>query len=387
MSDHIFSTKKAYVLIGDTNNGKTSTINTMISCLTNQSINLYTKNSINASKCITIIHFIKSNLKYKIKYSDTINEFTDLQSLQTKYNNVICNLTEYLHKYVHIYIPIKYTHLSAYVFIDIIGKTSDNIELYDQQLDKINIDFPNNVKIYITKTLSIDICSGTKYNNILLTHADKINYANNQTDLEIHRSIISISRNKINYISNIDDNINIMYDTNSIIYNKHNIVHYLNNLISQFKQVNILSIEQFLDHMKKYNYTNNNDFFQEIRKFNSYKLLEASKKLFKSFISLDDVKKKIYTFNSDIDLMKNHYICYKKDGSGQRANEYLQSSKIKLFGSKYENISNSSVCNKYFEDHKQKYQKNIQILDNIINDRTINDINIEYTKKRKITEV
>ena len=82
--------------------------------------------------------------------------------------------------------------------------------------------------------------------------------------------------------------------------------------------------------------------------------------------------------------MKNHYICYKKDGSGQRANDYLQSSKIKLFGQKYENMSNNSVCTKYFQNHKQKYQKNIQILDNIINDIAINDINDESTKKEKL---
>lgn len=388
MSDHIYSTKKAYVLIGDTNNGKTSTINTMISCLTNQSINLYTKNSINASKCITILHFTKIESKYKIKYGNDINEFTNIELLETKYNNVIGSLTDYLDKYVHIYIPINFEQLYGYVFIDIIGKTSNNIDLYDEQLNKINLDYPNNVKIYITKTLSIDMCS--KYDNILLTHADKINYTENKTDLEIHKSIISISRNKVNYVTNIDEKVKIMYDTNSIIYNKYNIVHYINSLINQFRSVNSIPLNQFYNHMIEYDYIDNQKLFQEIRKFNSYKLLNASKEIFKSFISTSKIQEKILKFNNNITFMRNHYKCYQKDGSGQKANEFLTSSKLKLFGKNYENESNKFVCTKYLEDNKLKYKKNIKILDNIINgfnkmDEN-NDIN-KITKKRPFIEI
>ena len=390
MSKIIYSTKRAYVFVGDTNNGKTSTINTILSCLTNQNVQLYTKNGINASKCITIIHFIASVThspqvpvaKYKIKYNDTVNLFDDMERLQNKYNSVIESLSDYLDKYVHIFIPIYHKLLHNYVFIDIIGKTSDNITIYNNQLNKINLDYPNNIKIFVTKTLSIDMC--TNYNNILLTHADKINYTENAIDFEIHKSIIADNPTKVNYVSNINHSIQIISGINNVIYNKHNIVHYLNKLIEQFKNNITIPTNQFLDHMLKYKYVNNIELFNEITKFNNNEILEETKKKFKFMVSLDEIKKKVKKFNNDIILMREHYKCYQKNGSGQRAQNYLLTSKLSLFGPLYEYVSNDVVCAKYMNDQKELYKNKIIALNNKINNepKIINTITTEIPSQK-----
>jgi hypothetical protein len=252
----------------------------------------------------------------------------------------------------------------------------------------------NNVKIYVTKILNIDICS--QYDNILLTHADVINYDTNTTDLEIHKNIINTHKNKVNYVCNNGNLVNIIKGTDCIVYNKSNIVHYLNNLIPQFKNNITIDITKFYDHMLKYKYVNNEKLEFEIKKFNNAKLLEASKKIFKFMISLDEIKNKIKKFNNDRMLMEEHYICYRKNGSGQRANEYIRSSKITLFGLKYENVSDNKVCEMYVNDQKKLYIGKIKILHDMINEKEKREektINIgtqcveNKIKKRKIFEI
>ena len=392
MSNTIYSTKKAYVFIGDTNNGKTSTINTILSCLTDQNVQLYTKNGINASKCITIIHFETgtTNQKYRIKYNDIVTSFNNIEGLQNKYNSAIEKLSDCLVKYVHIYIPIHNKLLYDYLFIDVIGKTADNVSAYNEQLNRINYDYPNNIKIFVTKSLSVDMC--TSNDNILLTHADEINYTENLTDLEIHKSIIENNPTKINYISNVNNSMQIITDVNNIVYNKNNVVHYLNKLIKQFKNNITIPINQFLDHMLRYKYVNNMELFNEIRKFNNNKLLEEAKIIFKLMISLDEVKKKIKKFNSDIVLMREHYRCYEKNGSGQRAQQYIMNSKISLFSELYKNVSNNIVCNRYINDQKELYKNKIIALNDQFNNepKLINVITTELpmnVKKRSFAEL
>jgi len=223
----IYNTKPAIIAIGDTNNGKSSTINTILSSLLNIDIEFYTSNKINASKTITIFNFINEQF-YKIVHDDIEIKFNSLKELIDRYNNVIANLSEYNTKPVYIFINCNEEY--NFVLIDIIGKTISNTTIYNAQLDWINKNYLNNIKLYITKEINIDICNKPY---VLITHVDKINYNSDETIREIHYLIKDrLLNNTIKFISNKDPNIkkHNINDVEIDVLNKFNSKNFIINL-------------------------------------------------------------------------------------------------------------------------------------------------------------
>ena len=350
----IYNSTNAIVIIGDTNNGKSSTINTMLSSLLNTNINFYTSNQNNSSKTLTIFNFNQDN-KYKI--DDNI--YNNIEELENKFNNVISTLDNYHTEYVinvDLYSEIKYN----FVIIDIIGKSIDNEYIYNEQIKYININYPNNIKIYTTKEINIDI---TKNEYILITHADKINYSLNKTTEIIHYSLMErYKNNTIKFISNKDSNIDEIKINNFKIdvLNKQNIKKYIFNILSKIKHINELKIENYLNYMSKIKWTHINDIKKHIYKFNNNLLLNLTIELLGELEPIYTSNNKILLFNNEINNMKNLYSCFNKNGSGMKANEHLRKEIIKFFGNEYEFMNYEDIPYIYINNINTKFHKLIK---------------------------
>ena len=351
----IYNTKPAIIAIGDTNNGKSSTINTILSSLLNIDIEFYTSNKINASKTITIFNFINEQF-YKIVHDDIEIKFNSLKELIDRYNNVIANLSEYNTKPVYIFINCNEEY--NFVLIDIIGKTISNTTIYNAQLDWINKNYLNNIKLYITKEINIDICNNPY---VLITHVDKINYNSDETIREIHYLIKDrLLNNTIKFISNKDPNIkkHNINDVEIDVLNKFNSKNFIINLLSKINFIDVINIDNFLEHMLNITWTNTNDILCEVNKFNNKLLLNLIIDEIKDLESTDIIQEKISLFNNAINEMNIMYDCFNRHKTGVKAINYLKMKTIEIFGNEYKDYKYDEVIDAYQKDIEKKY-KNI----------------------------
>lgn len=354
----LYNTEKAIVIIGDTNNGKSSTINTILSSLLYTDINFYTSNKINASKTVTIFNFTRENI-YKIVENNIEHKFKDIRELETTYNRVISNLKDSYDKPVNIYLHsnnIRYD----FVIIDIVGKTINNEIFYNSQIKWIDKNYPNNLKLYTTKNINIDICSN-KY--IIITHVDKIDYSIDETLEEIHYSLKNrFLDNTIKFISNIDDTFSklIIKDIELDVLTKNNIRDYIFDLLSNIEEIKILEIDNFLEYMLNIKWTNLDEIIIHISKFNNKILLNIIVNELNNLESNEITENKIKLFNEAINEMKEMYECFRKNNTGVKAKQYLKNKIIELFGTTYRDLDIDNVIDIYKKNIDDKYNNIIK---------------------------
>jgi GTP-binding protein EngB required for normal cell division len=354
----IYNSINAIIIIGDTNNGKSSTINTMLSSLLNIDVNFYTSNQNNSTKTLTIFNFNQDNI-YRIITAHDNKLYSNFKELEKEYNNASSNLPNYyIERPTEIYLSsiIRYN----FVIIDIIGKSIDNEYIYNEQFKYINTNYPNNIKIYTTKEINMDII---KNNYILITHADKINYSLNETTETIHYLIKEkFIDNTINFISNKDHNINEIKIKDIIIkvLNKNNINEYILNIVSKIKHIKELNINNYLNYMSNIRWSHTNDIEKHIYKFNNKVLLDLTIELLNELEPLYHSNNKILLFNNEINKMKSLYSCFNKNSTGMKANEHLKNEIIRLFGIEYENVNYNEIEYIYINDINNKFHKLIK---------------------------
>jgi hypothetical protein len=375
----LYNTTKTLVIIGDTNNGKSATINTMLSSLLGQPIYFYESNKINASKTVTIFNFTQDK-SYKIKTSHKTNIYDNLDDLQNKYNIEIEKKDDYYDQPVSVYLYSEKKY--DFIIIDIIGKSINNEEFYESQLRWINKNYPNNIKIYTTKDINIDICSKNEY--ILITHADKINYTLNETLKEIHYALKDrFLDNTIKFVNNRQSNVfNILNklklkNIELEVLNKNNINKYIFDMLLKIKIIEILDITNFIEYMINIKWTDINDIIYHLNKFNNKMLLEITINELNNLESSRIIHKKILLFNEEINKMKNLYECFRKNNSGIKANQYLKNYIISNFGLEYEKYNINEITDIYIDDVNTKYCTYINKSYELYN---------KYNKKRKINE-
>ena len=229
MTNQLFSTKCAFILTGESNVGKTTIANNILSRVLQEDINLLVSNSLNTTKFITIINFYEGRdygIEVKNIDDDIINfySYKTIQELIKQYND-ISNLHEVVDNLlVHILIPIPNNELELLniIFIDIIGKTL-NIEKYDNIIKLLKKKYPNNILLNINKDLNHDTFKKDMIN--IITHADIIDYNNDNTMMIKHKEFINYIEEKIFFITN-QQNINkIKLDKILIkVYDKYNLI-------------------------------------------------------------------------------------------------------------------------------------------------------------------
>jgi hypothetical protein len=361
----IYNPISAIVIIGDTNNGKSSTINTLLSSLLNFNVNFYTSNQNNSTKTLTIFNFSQDN-RYRIITAHEHKFYNNFNELENNYNTASLNLSNYyIDNPTEIYLPsdIKYN----FVLIDIIGKSIDNEYLYNQQNEYINKNYPNNIKIYTTKEINMDII---KNEHILITHADKIDYNINKTTETIHYIIKErFINNTINFISNKNDNINELKIKDIIIkvLNKNNIKEYILNIVSKIKHIELLNIENYLEYMSNIKWSNIEDIKKHIYKFNNTVLLEFTINLLNELEPIYQSNNKILLFNNEVNKMREFYSCFNKNGTGLKANEHLKNEIIRLFGIEYENVNYNEIEYIYKNNINNNFHKLIKQSYNLYN--------------------
>jgi hypothetical protein len=366
---------KVFVLTGDSNIGKTSTLNLFLTFLLGKPVELFTSNKHNASKCITCVKFIKrtDDSKYNISHNNYNENFKTFEDLQKKYNEVISNSSEYdYYNTVYICVPIEDDKLVGGGFIDVIGKTPDNILLYNNQIKHIDDQFPNNIKIHVTKSLSVEICQN--HDNILVTHADKLNYDENKTDLTNHLMLLAKYPNNIRFVSNTDSRLSFNDDIKQIIYNKTNIVNYLISLGHKFSNNQSLDLTNLREIMINYNFNDSSDVLNKIIEFQDENLFNVAKYILKDIMSKSEINEKIKDFEVSNELMKKQYECYQKTGKGKNAHRFLDYEKYRLFGNQFVNeyphVDNDEICNAFRDYHKEIYQNAINDLCNSTNNNS-----------------
>ena len=378
----IFNTTKTLVLIGDTNNGKSATINTMLSSLLEQPIYFYESNKINASKSVTIFNFTFDK-KYKIETYHKTKIYDNLNDLQNEYNSEIEKRDDHYDQPVNVYLYSERKY--DFIIIDIIGKSINNEKFYESQLKWIDKNYPNNIKIYTTKDINIDICSKNKY--ILITHADKINYTLNETLKEIHYALKDrFLDNTIKFVNNRESNIfniikklklkNIELD----VLNKNNINKYIFDMLVKIKIIDTVNINNFIEYMTNIKWTDLTDIKYHLDKFNNKMLLEITIKELNNLESIQLINKKILLFNDEINKMKNLYEGFRKNNSGMKANQYLKNYIILNFGLEYERYNINEIADIYSNNINTKYHDYIKKSYDFYNKHIVNN------NKRKINE-
>ena len=299
----LYNPSKTYIFIGESNVGKTTTLNSILSSCLQKKINFFTKNELNATKITTIVHLNQDlNNKFKLLIksisSNNIyfnNEYDTFEELISAYNNASEKESKYYDNFAYIYIPNNNTSQEEnIILIDVIGKTLDYPD-YDKYINKIKNIYPNNICINVIKDLNLYTFDANCIN--LVSHADKINYNDDKTMMVKHKCFIPYIKSKLFFISNvIIESLNLELDDNNIeIFHKNNMYNIFNFLLDKFtyKISDITDINSFklspnksYDDLKNYIKSYNN-----IEIYNQFKLLASQYSIKEKNIVIESLKK------------------------------------------------------------------------------------------------
>lgn len=356
--NELFDITNTIILTGDTNKGKTSTLNTLLSVATDRNINFITENKINTTKGCTVVKFHSDN-KYKIDYKNESNEYENIEELIQRYNKVTSEINIFFDNIITIYISTPIITLHNITIIDCVGKTLENNNYYTKQLEYIDNNFPNNIKVFVTTELSVEICE--KYKFILLTYADEIDERKKNDNIQ-YKSLFK--NNNINYISNIDTNIeNIVLDTESIsVYTKKNnnikeLWDILNGKIEEQKFK--ISKEDIYNELENKCFDSKENLLQIIRKSNDKNIYNYFNSLYdnKKIIDNNKLNEKTSEFLKIIDLLKKDYNSFRIGNHCVNALKILKQNIKSIFGIEYVETDYKEVITKYKTDIEKKYKE------------------------------
>lgn len=277
--EQLFFTNPTLVFCGETNEGKTTTINNIIASILGENVNFFVSNESNSTKILTIFSFIEHerNPYYEVTINGEKKETdskTDLKMLCESYNQKTKEsfpiFSENELSYCRLYLPTKYyNELKNLLIVDIIGETIKNMNEYDKQMDLIDLHFPNANYIAVTKELNNN---HRWYPTIVITHSDKINYNDDQTKREKHTEFLN-NHNHVLYVDNIGETKKInIEDINIDVYNKSNYIDLIVNLYNKYKntcKIQEYDLNNYEEIMKLHWHKSKDEMLKEIKKFNN----------------------------------------------------------------------------------------------------------------------
>jgi hypothetical protein len=191
------------IFVGDTNIGKTTTINNFFKGFTGLNSDFYATSGQNKTKRTTIFHLGSDN--YKMIYKENVRVYESFDELLNEYNDcnkngVICNDC---YDMCHVFIKDGNFKINI---IDTVGK-SDKVSsvFHDEMMQLLNNDFPNNIYMNLIRNPSRDLYfDGNVFN--VLTFADVIDYIKDVTLEDTHFNFINeIENNRLLFFSNSED--------------------------------------------------------------------------------------------------------------------------------------------------------------------------------------
>lgn len=249
LHDQLFFEETTFILSGESNTGKTTTLNSILSYCLDKPVQFFTQNSLNATKVQTFIHFIPEDEKLKAftvangKKQDNI-AFENLEECIKSYNKQTSECQNIMQtNQIHIYIPTsKMPH--NLMFTDLPG---DNLEMKNNNLLRnLQTQHPNHIVLNFIKDLNHSSYSKDALN--ILTHVDMINYERDPTMKTKHKEFLKlIQQQKIIFLSNTNDELSeIKLDDETLpVYNKNTISHFLGNQHQVKQRMTAKSLGEF----------------------------------------------------------------------------------------------------------------------------------------------
>ena len=295
MDNVLYSTKKCIILCGNSNEGKTTTLNTMISGITKRNVNFIAHNSVNTTTIITIVHFTeKTDAMMTITHNNDITQHFPMMTIDELLNTY--NTEVIKHRNINfvdvcnIYIPINILEsdiadLTNLCFVDTYGLAYDNISTYQNQMYTITNIYPFHVFLNVCRDINLSYFLSHdmhKYKYVI-THADLLDYEKDATLCTKHSSLIPNLNKNVFFVSNIEnppdklklDNKIISIYTNKNISNLvHIVLKYINN--------NVLDIKEIIKDETIFNDNYDLDIgIMNLRKYNNKKLTHIYIRMYK----------------------------------------------------------------------------------------------------------
>ena len=361
-TNKLFSEIKTIILTGDSNKGKTSTLNTLLSLALGKEINFITRNNNNTTKGFTEINF-HSSKEFIIKNEIFFKIFDNIDELIKFYNEETCKFSTLSQYIIKIFLPKPEMIDDEIKIIDCVGKTYENIKYYEDQLEKIISNNPNYLKVFVTTELSVDICSNNRF--ILLTHADRID----ERQINDHKNMRkSFEEQNINYISNVDtDKDYINLDNNKIqVFTKKNIDKLWKIMHNKIQENNfkVMKFEDMIMEVRKNYLATREQLLSIICKCNNKNFYDEFNKLYneKNILNGNELNEKKNQLEDYVNIQKEEFITFKKGNYCKKAEDNLKKDIKNIFGTEYEDDKYDSVFKLYKSHNKNKISNIIDIL-------------------------
>jgi hypothetical protein len=335
----------------------------------------------NATKITTVIHFLPEKEKYKsnLNNGEKPRNYENFSELIEFYNNVSSFAMLDFNTFFNVYIPIKfYDFLKDYCVVDCIGKTKDNNEDYNSVMVKIKFNYPNNINLFITKELTTEICN--KYENIILTHADLINYETDKTKKVKHlEHLDKFKKNAICYVSNISENVRTIKlgDYDNIVYTKASSLQLMSIIYHKlFPKIEIYDILKFNTMMFNNRFSSKVELLNICYKFNIYKIYHDFNN---NGYSLKYMVDNLHKYKNKENDAKINYIEFSKSNKiGKKCENFLKTYVLNFFGDEYIDYELHNVKEIYEKLETKKYIDMIAKLNN-----SVTDVNTESRKRQR----
>jgi GTPase SAR1 family protein len=354
----LYHTALTLVITGDSGDGKTTACNNMIDSIVDEKVNFITKSTMNTTKITTVFRFIKHNErafyavyaneknKYISKKFDNIHQLCDEYNSYTEDAGLLFFDQEF--EYCVVYLPTSfYNDCKNLYIIDTIGETIDNTNQYLKQLKFIDFYFPNNHKILVAKELTN---RSYDFSSVIVTHADLINYEQDQTKKEKHKE--HLKNNDIIFVDNKNNTEQLIIDGSKYnVYNKNNyasVIKYLYGKYYNKNKIDLYDMQNFCDIMISFRNEPKKVMLKEIYKFNNSDVYYEFKK---HGYDLHDAVEIGYDFLEFIKFLKNEYKSFKKGIIRKTCKEKIEKYVFQNLGEKYIHFR--------FEDIYDEYMKNV----------------------------
>lgn len=266
--------------IGDSNVGKTETINNFIKAGFGIEEKLYTSSGQNKTKFTTIIHF--GEKEYKLARNNEVIPFTDLKSLITYYNNLNIN-EEISNEEIELYIAKG----DKGSIIDTIGLSKSYSPSDQEKMIKHLERFHKNIIwIHVTRNLHMNLNLSKKH-FVILTFADTIDYEKDKPLADSHFEYFEdIKNHKIFFLSNVSCIEPLKLMTKTIdVYNPNSLVNMFNILSQHFDKHTVLTRTELISKLNDFRNCNILEMKKLIR-VNNDKMLCTQ---FQKFISENEI--------------------------------------------------------------------------------------------------
>ena len=270
--NQLYSTNMCFIFSGETTVGKTKTLNNFIKQFANITSELFSAATVNATKIPTIINFVESINKPSYILDNIYTEYATIDELIKWYNQATQNaLNLTLNTSITLNFPTTNQVVHNVTIIDMPGVNLNNKEEYNKMQNSLMELYPRHCILNIIKDLNVETFKELKNTVTILTHADVINYKTDETMKNKHKLFMQhISSGKILYLSNIANHTGINLDeTEIIVYNQSTFIELFSKcllFVNEIQQLDIANLkddaeliniiltkEELIDHVKKYN--------------------------------------------------------------------------------------------------------------------------------------